>query len=80
MHVKDARVVDLATGLTAWEAIGRGELDFESLLRALIIDGYAGAVNLETHWHSEGRTREANSRESFSGLQEALDRALETLG
>tara|TARA_Y100000590_G_C15670324_1_gene996012 strand:- start:103 stop:1026 length:924 start_codon:yes stop_codon:yes gene_type:complete len=80
VHVKDARIVDLATGLTAWEAIGRGELDFEDLLRTLIVDGYTGAVNLETHWHPKGQTRETNSRESFRGLRQALDLALETLG
>jgi sugar phosphate isomerase/epimerase len=78
VHVKDARMVDMATGLTSWEAIGRGELDFEGLLQALIVDGYAGAVSLETHWHPEGQTREANSRESSIGLLEALNWALET--
>jgi len=71
-------MVDMATGLTSWEAIGRGELDFEGLLQALIVDGYAGAVSLETHWHPEGQTREANSRESSIGLLEALNWALET--
>ena len=75
VHVKDARVVDHATGLIAWECVGRGEVDFVGQLRALIDEGFAGAVNLETHWHPEDRSREANSRESFAGMLEALELA-----
>ena len=75
VHVKDARVVDPSTGLIAWECVGRGEVDFVGQLRALIADGFAGAVNLETHWHPEGRSKEANSRESFAGMLQALDLA-----
>ena len=72
VHIKDARVVDHATGLIAWECIGRGEVDFVGQLRALIDEGFAGAVNLETHWHPEDRSKEANSRESFAGMLAAL--------
>ena len=75
VHVKDARVVDPSTGLIAWECVGRGEVDFVGQLRALIADGFAGAVNLETHWHPEGRSKEANSRESFAGMLQTLDLA-----
>ena len=75
VHVKDARVVDPSTGLIAWECVGRGEVDFVGQLRALIADGFAGAVNLETHWHPEDRSKEANSRESFAGMLHALDLA-----
>ena len=75
VHIKDARVVDHATGLIAWECVGRGDVDFVGQLWALIDDGFAGAVNLETHWHPEGRSKEMNSRESFAGMLEALDRA-----
>ena len=75
VHIKDARVVDHATGLIAWECVGRGEVDFVGQLRALIDDGFAGAVNLETHWHPEDRSKEANSRESFAGMLEALELA-----
>ncbi|MYD93161.1 MAG: sugar phosphate isomerase/epimerase [Chloroflexi bacterium] len=72
VHIKDASVVDHSTGLIAWECVGRGEVDFVGQLRALIDDGFAGAVNLETHWHPEHRSKEANSRESFAGMLEAL--------
>ena len=75
VHVKDARVVDPSTGLIAWECVGRGEVDFVGQLRALIADGFAGAVNLETHWHPEDRSKEANSRESFAGMLQALNLA-----
>lgn len=75
VHVKDASVVDHATGLIAWECVGRGEVDFVGQLRALIDDGFAGAVNLETHWHPEHRSKEANSRESFAGMLHALQLA-----
>ena len=75
VHIKDARVVDHATGLIAWECIGRGEVDFVGQFRALIDDDFAGAVNLETHWHPEHRSREANSRESFAGMLHALELA-----
>ena len=75
VHIKDARVVDHESGLIAWKCVGRGEVDFVGQLRALIDDGFAGAVNLETHWHPEDRSREANSRESFAGMLEALELA-----
>lgn len=75
VHIKDARVVDHATGLIAWACVGRGDVDFVGQLRALIDDGFAGAVNLETHWHPEDRSKEANSRESFAGMLEALELA-----
>ena len=75
VHIKDARVVDHATGLIAWECVGRGEVDFVGQLRALIDDGFSGAVNLETHWHPEDRSKEANSRESFAGMRHALELA-----
>ena len=64
-----------ASGLIAWECIGRGEVDFVGQLRALINDGFAGAVNLETHWHPEHRSKEANTRESFAGMLRALELA-----
>ena len=72
VHVKDAAVRDHATGLTSWEAVGRGEVDYVGQFTALLKDGYEGAVSLETHWHPEGRSREQNSRESFAGTLEAI--------
>ena len=75
VHAKDATVVDPATGLTAWTAIGQGDLDWPAQIRALLDDGYAGHISLETHWHPEGRSRAQNSHDSFTGLRRAVQAA-----
>lgn len=77
VHVKDARVVDPPTGLTAWEAVGRGEVDYVAQFRALRRDGYSGTLSLETHWHPRPAgggepDRVADSRTSFAGVLAAL--------
>jgi sugar phosphate isomerase/epimerase len=75
VHVKDARVVDPATGLTAWEAVGAGEVDYVAHFAALRRDGFAGTLSLETHWRlPEGSEphRERASRISFEGIRRAL--------
>ena len=81
VHVKDARVVDQTTGLTSWEAVGRGEVDYVSQFRALRRDGYAGCLSLETHWHprpADGGEpdRIADSKTSFAGIRDALELSL----
>ena len=75
VHAKDATVVDPATGLTAWTAIGQGDLDWPAQIRALLDDGYSGRISLETHWHPEGRSRVQNSHDSFAGLRGAVQAA-----
>ena len=82
MHVKDARVVDYQTGLTSWEAVGNGEVDYVGQFRALRRDGYAGTLSLETHWHPPTAgggepDRIADSRTSFAGVRAALRKSLE---
>jgi sugar phosphate isomerase/epimerase len=77
VHVKDAHVVDPATGLTAWDAVGRGEVDWAQQFAALAADGYAGTLALETHWHPPGPNgappdKIANSRVSFEGIKGVL--------
>jgi sugar phosphate isomerase/epimerase len=72
VHVKDAAVRDPARGLTSWEAIGAGEIDYPAQLRALLRDSYQGVLSLETHWRAPGMSGEAASRESFAGLQRLL--------
>ena len=76
VHVKDARVVDAAQGLTAWECVGRGAVDYVGQFRALAVDGYGGVLCLETHWAPSGLTPEAATRTSFAGLLEARRLAL----
>lgn len=68
VHVKDASVVDAATGLTRWEPIGEGDVDYLGQLRALLEDDYQGIVSLETHWRPAGGSAEDASRHSFAGL------------
>lgn len=74
VHCKDARVVDWSTGLTAWTAIGDGEVDVAGQLAELARDGFGGPVVLETHWRGHGLSKEASSRHSFAGLRAALAR------
>lgn len=76
LHVKDAVVVDTDTGLTAWECIGQGAVDYLGQLRALAAEGYGGILCLETHWSPAGRSPEEASRLSLQGLLEARKRAL----
>lgn len=71
-HLKNAVVVDADTGLTRWERIGSGDLDFGPMLARLAADGYEGVVSLETHWRGEGMTPEECSRASFADLQQVL--------
>ncbi len=79
VHVKDASVVDPASGLTRWEPIGEGEIDYQGQIRALLEDGYTGVVSLETHWRPAGGSAESASRHSYDGLltlmREAIDPA-----
>jgi sugar phosphate isomerase/epimerase len=72
VHCKDARIVDPATGLTAWMPIGQGDADMPGQIATLLDDGFTGPVLLETHWRGDGLTREASSRYSFAGLQATL--------
>lgn len=72
MHCKD--VVRKPDGSFAWEAVGRGIIDFVNQFRALTKDGYAGTVSLETHWQGGG-TPEESTRQSMRGLKEQLQKA-----
>lgn len=73
VHVKDAVVEDDATGLTRWERLGAGEVDFAGQLQALANDGYAGVLCVETHWREEGSTGEDCTRRTLAGLRCLLD-------
>jgi len=76
VHVKDAHVVDAATGLTAWDPVGKGEVGWEKQFDLLRKDGYAGPLSLETHWHPKGPDgkpdKVQDSRTSFEGIKGAL--------
>ena len=72
VHVKDAAVVDDATGLTRWAPIGSGAVDYAGQVDALRGDGYAGVVSVETHWRKEGASRLESTRETLAGLRAFL--------
>lgn len=73
VHVKNAAVVDASTGLTRWERIGGGDLDYAPMLARLATDGYDGVVTLETHWRGENMSAEESTRASFADLKALLD-------
>jgi len=75
IHVKDAHVVDASTGLTAWDAVGRGEVGWIEQFRLLRRDGYTGPLSLETHWHPDLPDKVRDSRISFEGIKQALEQS-----
>lgn len=72
VHLKDAVVLDPATGLTAWQRIGDGAVGLQEVLQSLKNDSYKGCVSIETHWRPEKSDREDNTRKTYEGLMELL--------
>ena len=72
VHVKDAAVVDDATGLTRWACIGSGAVDYAGQLAALRRDGYAGVISVETHWRKPGDSGPESTGETLAGLRSFL--------
>lgn len=60
-------------GAVEWCGIGDGEFDHVGQLRALLRDGYAGTVSLETHYRIRGSKAEASAH-SLRGLLAAIGR------
>ena len=75
VHVKDAAVVDAATGLTRWACIGTGEVDYGGQLAALRRDRYRGALSVETHWRKPGDSGPESTRDTLAGLRRFLPTA-----
>jgi sugar phosphate isomerase/epimerase len=72
-HCKD--VVKGSEGKeSGWAAVGRGSIDWVSQFRALKHDGYKLGCSLETHWRGAG-TAEESSRQSWTGMKDALKKA-----
>ena len=82
VHVKDACFTDRATGATAWERVGAGEVDWVGQLGSLIESGFDGVVSLETHWKMPGASGdnagERSTLATWEGLADALECALAT--
>jgi sugar phosphate isomerase/epimerase len=72
MHCKD--IIRKPDGTTAWEAMGRGVIDYVGQFRALKKDGYRGTLSLETHWRGAA-TPEESTRQSMAGMKDLLRRA-----
>ena len=72
VHVKDAAVVDSATGLTRWACIGRGGVDYAGQIAALRRDGYDGVISVETHWRKPGADGLESTRDTLAGLRSFL--------
>ena len=72
VHVKDAAVVDAATGLTRWACIGTGAVDYAGQIAALRGDGYRGALSVETHWRKPGDSGPESTRDTLAGLRRFL--------
>ncbi len=68
VHCKDAK--KRQDGSCDWMAMGEGEVDFVGQFRALLEDGYAGPLALETHWR--GGSAEESTRISMAGMLQQL--------
>lgn len=76
-HCKDVTKKSDGKGYD-WAPVGKGTIDWIGQFTALKRDGYHLAVSLETHWRGAG-TPEESSRQSWTGMKEAL-RAAGALG
>ena len=72
VHVKDAVVVDPATGLTSWACIGSGAVDYAGQIAALRRDGYDGVISVETHWRKPGDDGPESTHDTLAGLRRFL--------
>jgi len=70
VHVKDA--LHNSEGVPGWTVVGEGEIDFAGQVAALIRDGYAGLLSLETHYRAPGGDPEEASRRCLEGLVRLL--------
>ena len=71
IHLKDVTLGE--DGSRGWACIGAGDGDYRGLFRALVTDGYAGSIALETHWKSADNNPETASRACLSAMHELLD-------
>ncbi len=60
VHAKDC-TVDPDTGRPDWCDVGAGDVDWTGQMDALVAQGYAGSVSLETHWNGPGNDKYAGS-------------------
>lgn len=73
VHLKDGRR-EPATGKRAYCRFGDGEIDFAGQWQALLADGYAGIMSLETHWRHPSGGKEQASRECLAAIRDLTRR------
>ncbi len=67
-HLKDA------ANKNTWLPIGKGKIDYQGQLRALLKDGYQGMFSVETHYKHPSGNKELATKESLEGLLSILKR------
>lgn len=55
VDVKNAKIADPVSGLTEWQPIGEGEVDYAEQLEYLHTQQFSGPLTVETHWRAGGR-------------------------
>ncbi len=74
VHAKDC-VIAPDSGQPMWGDIGSGQVGWRDQLAALVADGYAGSVSLETHWGGPGGDKYAGSTICAKSLQRLVHEA-----
>jgi len=71
IHIKDA--ITNEQGKNVWKPIGKGNVDYNGQLKALIRDNYQGVIALETHCVAENGSKIDGTKESFDGLMSIIN-------
>lgn len=71
IHIKDPKR-DPETGKIHFVPIGQGEIAYREHFRALIQEGYSGAVSLETHFKGPDGNTETGTYLALQGLKQIL--------
>ena len=74
VHAKDC-VIAPDSGQPDWGDIGTGQVGWRDQLVALVADGYAGSISLETHWSGPGGDKYAGSTICAKSLQRLVQEA-----
>ena len=78
VHLKDA-VID-EHGEATFVPLGMGAIDYRTQLRALVEDGYAGALVLEPHYRPEGMELEGAAYLAVESARSVIDEAVADAG
>lgn len=70
VHAKD--ILMLPDGGREYLAVGKGQVPWRTILKALIEQHYSGAISLEPHYLGEDGTKSGAVRETLDGMEEIL--------